>query len=409
MKSSRLFILPIMVMLALAPVWGQNAPAPLAPHFHAGGRTPVIPIEIFDTILYVPVKVNGQGPFSFVLDTGNGGAPILNEKLARLLDIPLGQRQSIGGAGSKAADLYMIDGLDISMPGLDFAKAPSATLPLDLMDPHWGKGKDGLIGGSILSALITEIDYENKTLRLHAPDAYAGAGGEAVPIEIYGQPYVRVKIFLRGADQPLEALMMVDTGVRVTTFNSPFSKQNRLVEQSPKSLAVMTGFGIGGESWGTVGRVKAIQIGPFRFENPVVGFSTDTRGALASDQFSGIIGADLLRRFGVVFDYRGGKMTLKKNARFGDPFEFDMSGLRLTAEGDQFDRIKIFYVSDHTPAKAAGLLPGDEIEKIEGRAAADFGWEGLRRLFQQDGKELTLDINRAGRRFPVALKLRRLV
>jgi hypothetical protein len=408
-KSSRFFTLILMLACALVPASGHEASPPLVPKFLAGGRTPAIPFDLFDTIIYVPVKVNNRGPYSFILDTGNGGPPILNENLTRLLQIPLGLKQSIQGAGAKQVDLYRIDKLNLSLSGLEFADVPSATLPLHLMDPHWGKRKDGLIGGSLLSVMITEIDYQNKTVRFHAPGAYDGPGGDVIPIEVFGQPYARMKIFLWGVDRPVDALMMIDTGVRLTTFNAPYSKQNRLADQSPKSLATMTGYGIGGESRGAVGRVRAIQIGSSRIENPVVGFSTDTSGALSGDQFSGIIGADILSRFQVVFDYPGGKMILRKNDRFDDRFEYDMSGLRLMAEGEKFDRIRIFHVADDTPAQAAGLFAGDEIKTVDGRSAAEIGWEGLRRIFRQDGRAVKLEIGRGGKILPVILKLRRLV
>jgi len=81
----------------------------------------------------------------------------------------------------------------------------------------------------------------------------------------------------------------------------------------------------------------------------------------------------------------------------------------MRGAGDKFDRFKIFYVADGTPARAAGLFPGDEIKIVDGRAAAEIGWEGLRRIFQRDGKDVKLEISRGGKILPVILKLRRLV
>jgi C-terminal processing protease CtpA/Prc len=62
-----------------------------------------------------------------------------------------------------------------------------------------------------------------------------------------------------------------------------------------------------------------------------------------------------------------------------------------------------------TPARAAGLLPGDEIKTADGRAAAEIGWEGLRRIFLRDGKDVKMEISRSGKNLFVILKLRRLV
>ena len=79
-------------------------------------------------------------------------------------------------------------------------------------------------------------------------------------------------------------------------------------------------------------------------------------------------------------------MFLEKNADFAKPFEFDMIGLRLIASGDNLDVVKVFHVADKTPARAAGLLPGDEILTIDGRKAAEFNWETLRAYFQRPGR-----------------------
>jgi hypothetical protein len=415
MRSIPCLCLSVILALALAP---PPLPAqakyqqPLVPTFLRAGGSQTIAADIFDTIVYLPVRVNGQGPYSFILDTGNGGPPIVNEKLARKLGIPLGQKLNISGAGAKEVDLYLVDKADLALPGLEYPAAPSATLPLDLMDPHWGKHKDGLLGSTVFASLVTDIDYAARTVRFIDPGVFvpptAGVAS-TVPMEVFGQPFVTAKVYLYGTEQPVEAFMMIDTGVRITTFNAPFSRKNGLAAQSPRTLATMTGCGIGGESWGVVGRVRAMEIGPFRFENPVVDFSTDEGGSLASDQFAGIIGADLLHRFHVVFDFPGKRMLLEKNAAFTEPFEYDMIGWRLVAEGGTFDVIKVFHVAEKTPAAEAGLLAGDEIVSIDGRPAAGFGWEKLRAYFRRPGEKVRLEIRRGDRKLALDVTLRPLV
>lgn len=413
MKFSKFPTLVLTILLAVAPAGlraqARQQPAPLVPKFVNGDASDVIRADIFDTIIYLPVKIDRKGPYSLALDTGNGGFPILDEKLARALQIPLGTKASVRGAGLTPVDLYRIDRVDLGLPGLDFSAVPASALPLDLMAPHWGKRMDGAIGATVFSVVITDIDYSKRTVRFQDPKTFAPPSGEVVPIEVFGQPFVRAKVFLYGVPQPVEAFMMVDTGVRITTFNSPFSKKNRLAEQSPRTLATMTGFGVNGASWGVVGRVQAIELGSIRIENPVVDFSTDQAGALSSDRFAGIIGADILHRFHVVFDYPGKRMILETNADFGSPFDFDMSGLRLVAEGKDFGTFRVIHVADKTPAQTAGLLAGDEIRTVDDRKASTFTWETLRSYFRRPGQTVRLEIVRGGRTIPVTLTLRRLV
>jgi hypothetical protein len=45
-------------------------------------------MEVLHGKPYVMVKVNGHGPFRFILDTGTGGDAFVTPELASLLDLP---------------------------------------------------------------------------------------------------------------------------------------------------------------------------------------------------------------------------------------------------------------------------------------------------------------------------------
>ena len=65
-------------------------------------------------------------------------------------------------------------------------------------------------------------------------------------------------------------------------------------------------------------------------------------------------------------------MILEKNAAFAQPFEWDMSGALLLAEGADFDAFRVHAVIAGSPAAQAGLVEGDRIAAIDGRAASGF-------------------------------------
>lgn len=216
-------------------------------------------------------------------------------------------------------------------------------------------------------------------------------------------------MFLFGTEEPIDALFMLDTGVRMTTFNSPYSRLHSLAAQSPKTTYGVVGFGIGGVSRGAVGRVRGIRIGSFMIENPVVDFSTDEQGALADTSFSGIVGADILSRFHLVLDYTRSSIVLEKNRFFGAPFEFDMCGIRFVMEGERFDVFKVFSVFDGSPAAEAGIEQGDLVTMIDGRRTSEFTRESLREYMQRDGEQVLLSIERGAERKDVTIRLKRLV
>ncbi len=413
MKTAAAAWLPALCVCALfapAAVAQMEQPPPV-PRFERGSGTVAAGTEFFDRIVYVPAMINGAGPFTFVLDTGAGQFSALDYSVAS----SLGLRQTLvargGGAGEDTVGIYLVDSAAVSLPGISFEPRAVAGIPLHRMDPHWGKRKDGLIGGDLLSTLVTVIDYERGRLEFHDASSYEYRGpGERIPVHIAGgYIFIEAGVLLHGVDEPVDALLMLDTGVRISLFNSPFSTENALPARSPSTVSGMTGFGLGGISRGVVGRVRGIRIGSLLLENPVVNFSADEAGALSSPDFSGIVGADILSRFTVVLDYRRSQIFLEKNAGFGAPFEFDMCGIRFLMEGERFDTFRVFRIYDGSPAAEAGIEEGDVVTEIDGRAAAGFTWQDLREYLMREGATVRFTIERDGATFDVSIRLRRLV
>ena len=81
-----------------------------------------------------------------------------------------------------------------------------------------------------------------------------------------------------------------------------------------------------------------------------------------------------MRRFTVTWDYQHERMLLVPNSQLHDPFEADSSGLHLTVRPPAFNIIYVAAVLPGSPAAAAGLLVGDVITAINGKARyAPFG------------------------------------
>ena len=59
-------------------------------------------------------------------------------------------------------------------------------------------------------------------------------------------------------------------------------------------------------------------------------------------------------------------MILETNAHFNKPFEFDMSGIRIISEGENFRNQKVFRLIKDSPATRAGLKERDEIIRVDG-------------------------------------------
>jgi hypothetical protein len=412
MRRSAFIIYAILYAAAFRPAdAGAQQPIPAVPRFERGDSVEVRGVEIFDRIVYFPASINGFGPYPFVLDTGAGGISALDDGTARSIGLRSTNIGEGGGAGEEIVQFGLADSTTLSMPGLSFADRPLLTLPVRKLDAQWGKRKDGLMGGDLLSTLVTRIDYERKRVVFHDAAAYEYNGpGERIPVELRGNyVMIRAGVFTYGADEPREAVFLLDTGVRISVFNNPYAKEHGLAAQSPRTLFGVTGFGIGGASRGVVGRVRGVRIGSFLFKEPVMTFSTDESGVLSDTSFAGIIGADFLSRFTVVLDYRRSQIFLEKNSAFGDPFEFDMCGIRFAMEGERFDRFVVFSVFEGTPASLAGIAAGDVVAAIDGRAAGSFTREDIRDYMQREGEPVRFTIERNGETKDITIRLKRMI
>jgi len=97
---------------------------------------------------------------------------------------------------------------------------------------------------------------------------------------------------------------------------------------------------------------------------------------------------------------------LEPNSHFAEPYEIDMSGIELVADGD---KLLIDDVDEDSSAAEAGVKGGDILLAINGRPAAEFTLDQIRTMFMQDGKEYLLSLKRDGKVLEIKLRLKRII
>ena len=118
--------------------------------------------------LVVPVFINGQGPFDFVLDTG-ATFTCVDDALAERL----GLREQTGrvaiGAGIGGAGRVRLVGIDSIRIGAASAERLTACV-LDLQAlQQIGSGVHGLVGLNFLKSFRVTLDFQRNVVGLHAP------------------------------------------------------------------------------------------------------------------------------------------------------------------------------------------------------------------------------------------------
>jgi hypothetical protein len=287
-------------------------------------------------------------------------------------------------------------------------------IPLRGVSESYGRRMDGIIGAELLARYVTELDWEAGRMTLHEPTSYRYSGsGAQVPLVVAGgKPFVRMTVSVPGA-VPVEGLFLVDCPHPGTIImNTPFVGQNGLLDAARKNLPrLLTQYaeGVGGKSEIIRGRIAKIQLGPYTLRQPVVGFSQARNGSLAQTQFAGILGAEILRRFRVIFDFSREVMILEPKCGMAEPFRDDASGLRLRSSGSTYHEFIVIGVLEDTPAAKADLRPGDCLMEIAGKSAEAVSLGEVLDLLKHDGEKIPLKLNRGGRTIAVELRLRALI
>jgi C-terminal processing protease CtpA/Prc len=72
-------------------------------------------------------------------------------------------------------------------------------------------------------------------------------------------------------------------------------------------------------------------------------------------------------------------------------------------------RLTVTRLLDDSPALAAGVRVGDEIESVNGTPVGDIGLPALRERLRLDGREIKMELLHGSERLTVAFKTRRMI
>ena len=348
-------------------------PAAHVDDFSLPGGTTSIPFESVDGHVALPVTIDGKGPFTFIFDTG--GANLIDTEVAKQLGLSAAGTASGNGVGSKTESVQFatVDALQVG--GATLRKQTFIVVPVRAgFGMGSGKPVDGLIGFEVLARFVTTFDYGTNTIVLRSPGSAMPASGTTIPFVFDGN-----KVDIPCTIATFEGRCTVDTGSRSSlSVLSPFIAAHPSIAPANATAIGANGFGLGGAALGRLGRTT-LQLAGFTLPDLVTDLSAQTQGAFADPFTAGNIGAGVLSRFAVTFDYTRQLMTLVPNANFAVHETYDRSGLFLINQGG---KVLIADVRPGTPAAAAGLARGEALGSVGGKDAATLGLAALRTLFR---------------------------
>ncbi|MBC7504270.1 MAG: aspartyl protease family protein [Sandarakinorhabdus sp.] len=251
--------------------------------------------------LFIDVRINDDGPFRFLVDSG-ADRSVIGAGLAARLRLPAGDAVRVQGmAGVATVATVMIDRLLLGKSEVGPIKAP-ALLERDL-------GAQGLIGIDALAEQRLLLDFDAKTITVQ--DSRTAPVNEAGEIVVTARLRKGQLIITQASvgDQRISAV--IDTGAEVTLGN--MALRRRLLGTKARAGApVMTLVSVTGQTLeAEVVMLPRIRIGGVFLDRVMVAFADAPPFALfgLDQQPALFLGSDLLKSFRrVSLDFRNRKV-----------------------------------------------------------------------------------------------------
>ena len=372
--------------------------------------------KMIHNLIIIPAFINGSDTLNFILDTGVSHTMITSLNGAEGISFNFAREIELFGLGSgRVVKAFHSFGNVMELPGIIGFNHNAIILKeeFDYLSQGLGMQINGLMGYDVFDGFVVEINYTNQKLTLYDPKFYNSKKkekllkkSEVINIEIKRRkPYVKAKV-TDDSNNTIDVNLLVDSGASHAV--SLFQSSSQQLEVPENSMYTYIGAGLSGDIYGYIGRTKRFMIGSFKFKKPIITYPDETSIQISdyeSDR-SGSLGADILRRFTVIFDYHGGEMLLKPNSNFKSDFKYNLSGIDVTTPIPTFPMYEVTKIRKGSPAWIAGLEEGDQIVSINGMLTSEYSLSNVVQMLQaRPGKRMVVGIQREDMKFQAKFTL----
>ncbi|RDC56904.1 PDZ domain-containing protein [Pedobacter chinensis] len=351
-----------------------------------------IQFRCIKNLIIIPVYVNDKGPYDFVLDTGVGPMIITEPSIIDTLNFNLMRKIRLSGLGLETVDAYVSQNVEARIGRAKIKHIPTAILKEDLfnLSGHLGVKIYGLIGYSFFNSFIVDIRYSENRIIFSDLDSHVKYRGSKVPITIENlKPYVDVEVEIPDSGK-ISTRFLMDTGA---SHALSMEMLNGAAFPLPeKRIKANLGMSLSGQIKGYVGRVKTFHLGKYAFSDVVAGFPDFESISKKIDLSfrNGNLGAEILRKFDVQFNYQEKFMYLKPNNFAKVPFQHDMVGMVVYLDQDQYKRVIIGEIDEGSPAEKAGLCPNDQIIGVNFKSIDAYSLNDLTEMFKSKADRVVI-------------------
>ena len=359
-----------------------------APPHDGGAPSPAVKALFVDGLVLLEGSIGGERGW-WILDSGYEYS-LLDSAGARRAGLVVSTSEAVAAPGGTVSQGWARS-VRVALDRGEFSTDSVAVMDLSGLAPVTGQVLAGLLGHDFFVRYVVTIDYATRAVRLAEPATYLPpTGAVAVPVWIEAaEPFAPATLYVGGRTVP--AKLKLDTGsLSGLGLNGSFVAQNRLIPDAWPRRAV-EGTAVGGATRNLITRIDSMAFGGVVIPQPVTGWSED----LTRVGDAGTLGAPILARFTVTFDYAHRRLLLEPQSGASARQAWDASGMLLVQPpgGD----VLVAQVLPDTPAGDVGIAAGDVLVSIDRRPTRDAGLDSLRRYFRHPGRRDTLVLVRSGR------------
>lgn len=396
-----------------------------------------IPFRQINNLVFLDLKVNNVD-LTFLLDTGVSETLLfsLENKEVVFENVEKIRFTGLGGSNYIEGIKSTKNKVEVNKTLVDFSHEIYIILDEDFnFSSHVGIPVNGIIGYHFFKNNPIKIDFEKHLITVYNRKFYSEKNFrkfEKLPMSIEAKkPYHIAEV--QQTKDFFPAKMLIDLGNSDAMWLFPNRIPN--FNYNKPNIDDFLGRGFNGDIYGKRSRIHALKLGNNILNTPIVAMPSEE--SVKSMNFVkeriGSIGADVLKRFTIGFDYQNSVFFIKKNKSIKEPFRFNMSGLDIKHDGMKWEKdlvkvdiptlpesnnekgttiriqntsefqykfvlkpeYSIAGVRENSPGFLAEIKKGDKLLEINGKKTSDMTLQQINEIFMsEEEKTITLKLLR---------------
>ena len=304
-RSSSLLTSIALFLSGVAQAATGSADGEIIQGFSAQAPSVTIPFEPCAGHICIAVRLNGAGPFHFLLDTGSRN--VITRTVFDQLKLTRTASATIQGSGYGTEQGAVATVRETRLAGLTLRDQAFIVIPPAASAA--GASLDGTLGAEWFQRCPILIDYAAHSITLYDPARFHYTGkGRPAPLSFSG-----LTPQIDGLLDGVAGRFTIDTGSDLhLTLSTGFVASHDLLDKYAPS-GVVHSIGMGGASTLLTGHAGMLTLGGVAIARPRLEFPTLSLGAFAASDVAGNLGDGILRQANWLFDYRQRTVYLEKN------------------------------------------------------------------------------------------------